>query len=242
MNPKPAMPKRPRVSLTCRCTRACSYCSQGAQPWNWRAADELSGEAWIARLRELCSEGYDSPILTGGEPTLHRDFVQIVNGLPWRSWVFTNLEVPFDIESIRHGKMRVTATLHDAGERHVCRWTDRVRQLLAHGFGVQTECLPDLRPEARSIVKHAGIALREKPFIDESCPPTTPVECGYHAVFIAPDGRRFFCNSKLNAKDESAVVEDKAPKTWRCDRPTCNGCDWWFITKLTDAETGERLK
>lgn len=73
--------------ITYRCNYNCSYCIQ--KEWHVernidrkprRQFEELPGSVWVRSLRAL---SYRPPlaIITGGEPSLHRDFYEILTGL-----------------------------------------------------------------------------------------------------------------------------------------------------------------
>ena len=79
--------------LTLRCNQLCPHCFVTQHPDKYVAGDsaELAGDTWGRFF-----EGLRSPyrvILTGGEPTLHPDFAEIVRGIPDRHQriVATNL-------------------------------------------------------------------------------------------------------------------------------------------------------
>ena len=63
----------PRVFLTLRCNYKCSFC-----PYITEKRNELSGGEWIDLLQQYPG---DEVIFTGGEPTLHADFIDIVLSL-----------------------------------------------------------------------------------------------------------------------------------------------------------------
>lgn len=75
------------VYLTARCNFACDYCIQkgliapGAVRRPWARYDELSGAQWVQSLNALPVRPEHTLILTGGEPTIHRDFFEIATGL-----------------------------------------------------------------------------------------------------------------------------------------------------------------
>lgn len=68
------------VYLTFRCNLGCSYCINAHKGIS-RKRNELTGPQWVECLSQY--EWGDLPItFGGGEPTLHPDFYDIVNGLP----------------------------------------------------------------------------------------------------------------------------------------------------------------
>ncbi|MDB4932593.1 MAG: hypothetical protein JWM10_5077 [Myxococcaceae bacterium] len=67
-----------RVSLTDRCDMACVYCRPAERGAYLPADERLSVEAWESVLRGLRAEGVRRVRITGGEPLLHRDVVEVV--------------------------------------------------------------------------------------------------------------------------------------------------------------------
>lgn len=68
-----------RLSVTERCNLRCSYCrkEEGGCP----KVKELSAEEFIRIARACATLGINKVRVTGGEPTLRRDLIQIVQGL-----------------------------------------------------------------------------------------------------------------------------------------------------------------
>lgn len=68
-----------RLSVTERCNLRCSYCrkEEGGCP----KVKELSAEEFIRIARACATMGINKIRVTGGEPTLRRDLIQIVQGL-----------------------------------------------------------------------------------------------------------------------------------------------------------------
>ena len=92
------------VYITYRCNYNCSYCIQ--KEWHvkqevdrrpHRYFEELPGEAWV---KSLSSIQYRPPlaIITGGEPSLHHDFYEIMIGLLQSKYILElNSNLSFDI-------------------------------------------------------------------------------------------------------------------------------------------------
>jgi hypothetical protein len=68
-----------RLSLTERCTLRCSYCraSEGLCP----KQSELTADEFLRIVRIMASVGIKKVRLTGGEPMLRRDLLEIVSGI-----------------------------------------------------------------------------------------------------------------------------------------------------------------
>ncbi len=78
--PAPATPPRSvRLSLTDRCDLACIYCRPNRQDGYLERRLDLV--AWIAMVEGLVRAGVRRVRLTGGEPLLHKDIVEVVRAL-----------------------------------------------------------------------------------------------------------------------------------------------------------------
>ena len=70
------------VFLTFACNLKCSFCINDFEsPPRHLRKRHLTGEEWLRGLNRIISRP-DLPLtLQGGEPTLHKDFARIVNGV-----------------------------------------------------------------------------------------------------------------------------------------------------------------
>jgi cyclic pyranopterin phosphate synthase len=66
-----------RLSLTDHCNFQCSYCSPGSKP----SRDQMTSEEVRRLVAAIAPLGLERIRLTGGEPTLRRDLVEIVRGV-----------------------------------------------------------------------------------------------------------------------------------------------------------------
>jgi len=82
--------------LTLRCNLNCSYCINDNKTVK-RKRNEMSGDEWIAQLNKVDFRDI-SLTLGGGEPTIHKDFYKILNGLKddIKVDLLTNLQ--FDVD------------------------------------------------------------------------------------------------------------------------------------------------
>lgn len=68
--------------LTMRCNLSCSFCLNAFDDtFNRKNFDELSGEEWVNALNRVESRPGVPVTLCGGEPSLHEDFIYIINNL-----------------------------------------------------------------------------------------------------------------------------------------------------------------
>ncbi len=85
------------VYLTLRCNLKCPYCINDNNGSVVRKREELSAEQWIKGLNSI---DFDNIPLTlgGGEPTLHKGFYEILNGLKPETKVDLLTNLQFDID------------------------------------------------------------------------------------------------------------------------------------------------
>jgi len=74
-----ATPRSVRLSLTDRCDLACVYCRPHRH--DGYLEKRLDLEAWVAMVEGLVQAGIRRVRLTGGEPLLHKDIVEVVRAL-----------------------------------------------------------------------------------------------------------------------------------------------------------------
>ena len=191
--------------LTLRCNLRCSYCSaeradgfKGDQRYEYK---ELSGHEWVESLNRSNRD----IILTGGEPTLHKDIWYIVNNLKNQAVLTTNLI--FSTTSFLNNMskpIRICASYHPSGgpaEKYI----RKIRRLKKYGYwdGWATIHIVD-SPESRQAIdgfRKAGIEIT----IDSNIVNTNPcssgitktVKCTRSRIMIAPDGTRYPCTSKM---------------------------------------------
>lgn len=105
--------------LTARCNFACDYCIQkpgmvpGERRRPWGRYDELTGRQWVEALNAYPVRPEHPLILTGGEPSLHKDFDFIASRLEGYPLDMTS-NLTFDIDRLAremraHGKVFATS-------------------------------------------------------------------------------------------------------------------------------------
>lgn len=217
--------------LTFSCQLKCGYCINhhghdlDAKRW-------MPGEEWISILNKL-ELPEDLPItLQGGEPTAHRDFYKIVNGIrPELSLdLLTNLEISPDEFMFRVGPERfkrkspyssIRVSYHK-GQSDPDKLLDRVKYMQDHGFhiGIWGINHPEYKEHNLEIMKKAvgmGIDFRLKEFLGEyngkhygtlRYPDSVDhknlktCECTTTELLIDPIGNIFRCHSDLYANRE----------------------------------------
>lgn len=103
-----------RISVTDRCNERCLYCMpEGYKGWAKRA-DHLTAEQIVAIARAASRLGFTKFRLTGGEPLLRPDFLEIARGIG----AFENLH-SLGVSTNATRLAPIAANLHAAGVRSV---------------------------------------------------------------------------------------------------------------------------
>jgi len=131
--------------LTARCNFACDYCIQkpqmvpGQKRKPWGRYQELSGAQWVDALNAFPVRPEHPLILTGGEPSLHKDFAFIASRLEGYTLDLTS-NLTFDIDAVAremraHGKQFVTS-FHTYHPKFMApeKWLDQAERLRDSGL------------------------------------------------------------------------------------------------------------
>ncbi len=242
------------IYLTLKCNLKCPYCVNEANPKeNKHGEYELaSADQWIKAINRMNKD----VAFTGGEPTLHPEFIEIINGINKRlnvivytnlvwSEEFTNrlvnnLKRPIKILASYHpssGKPeRILEVLKKLRERRLFEGT-------IHSVGTkpQEKFLEEkIRPYFK---KHGFFLTIDKDqfnfFNEERCNMKIRknVRCSGKSIIIAPDGTRYQCVSKmLRMKDPLENIFQHPLKKGTIssicpDYGFCSPCDMDFKIK-----------
>ena len=79
--------------LTLRCNLRCKMCMfRHADSENLRLiAGELTAEQWADMAQQVADAGTVSLLLTGGEPMVRKDFIQVYEGIYQKGFLLTSL-------------------------------------------------------------------------------------------------------------------------------------------------------
>lgn len=215
--------------LSFACMLRCSYCI------NHHGGDLvkkrwMSGEDWVRGLNRLVSPGNSIPItLQGGEPTVHKHFYQIVQGLKPQLSIdlLTNLEVNAEYFMNHIGPERIKRDApyasirvsYHRGQQDPDVLLKRVRLFLDKGYhvGVWAVDHPEYMDETREVQAKAqemGIDFRLKEFLGPfngrnygtmrypeavNAPALRRCDCRTTEFLIDPGGHIFRCHSDLYA-------------------------------------------
>ncbi len=116
-------PRSVRLSLTDRCDLACIYCRPNRQDGYLERRLELA--AWIAMVEGLVRAGVRRVRLTGGEPLLHKDVVEVVAALA---------KLPIDDIALTTNATRLAALAGPLREAGLQRINVSLDSLDAHRF------------------------------------------------------------------------------------------------------------
>lgn len=211
--------RTPRVYLSLRCDLACAYCSNG-KDIRWDEADELNADAWLKRFAKLPG---DELVFTGGEPTLHAGFLDIITRCPKDMWIYSNfardLDVPLGL------RIHWRASCHATTSQEAARWLRRVSDMHEKGYKMTcTVVKGTVKGDAMARLHDHNIIVDD---VQKSPEPLDgPVLCRLPRILIAPDGMRYHCVSKLVRHDFSGIVGLHGGDDLVChDGTRCVPCD-----------------
>ncbi len=197
----------PRVYLTVACNYSCFYCTNALPPRKL-----ISAERWIDVLNQLPG---DEVIFTGGEPTLHPGFAQIVNGIKQTQIrAYTNMSWDVSLLDRLEKRIKVFASFHPGQKKSDTAEaiSDKAVELLRRGHRIldihSIAANGDLS-EAVEIFARKGLKLRIEPDMWEvmkTIVPDRQVSCRIDRYFLGPEGHRYICIKKLEVGDPTGIV------------------------------------
>lgn len=212
--------------LTLNCNYKCSYCINYFGNGGF-SGDHMSGEEWVQGLNRIMSRE-DLPVtLQGGEPSIHKDFIFIINNINPKSKIdiLTNLQfnVSNFIKQVNPGRLRRDAPYASIRVSYHSEAMDldetiyKVLKMMEAGFsvgvwGVQHPLQKDAISAARDRCLKVGIDFRTKEFLGEyenrlhgtykyedACSKRfrKKVLCKTTELIIGPNGNIYRCHSDL---------------------------------------------
>jgi MoaA/NifB/PqqE/SkfB family radical SAM enzyme len=203
---------RMRCYLTLRCNLQCAYCVNQCFERTESRISEYSpadGDKWISAINR---EKRDV-ILTGGEPTLHPDFIEILNGIDQSLdvMVYTNFKWSESFLECFLSQAKRTPIFY--GSYHpssgdprnfirIIKTLRRNRRFRGSLHAIDSKQNDDLRMEALSRIESEGFEIKldsdqSSLFECASRKFRKNVECLKQIILIAPDGYRYPCVSKM---------------------------------------------
>ena len=217
--------------LSMRCPYSCGYCINSYESDKPKRWSEMTGGEWIAGLSRLVNleraDGVVPVTLQGGEPSVHKDFYEILNGVPERIRldILTNLWFDVDemIRKVDPGRLRREAPYasirvsYHPGQVEVDDLLAQTQRLLAAGFhiGIWAVMHPDQAEHVLAVQERAqreGIDFRTKEFLGwahgklygeykypEACSLEVSEEvlCRTTELILGPDGGIYRCHHDL---------------------------------------------
>jgi len=217
------------VFLTFRCNYRCSYCIN-RHSGSIRLSRHLSAREWVAGLNRLVLRP-DLPIsLQGGEPTIHRGFYDIVNGIRPETNIDLLTNMQFDplvfrakVSPDRIKRNAPYASIRVSYHPQMMKLEptmEKALKLQEWGysiglFGVLHPDQEDVIMEARVRCREAGLDFRVKDFL------------GYHdgrlhGDYMYPEGMDGRKHESVMCKN-SEVLIDPAGFVFRCHHDVYNG-------------------
>lgn len=233
------------VFLTLRCNLKCPYCIN--KIGEFKVQDELSASDWKKGLSRIRTRE-DLPItLQGGEPTIHRDFYEIVNGTWKHMDLLTNglfdvkefmKKIPPSTFNRRAKYASIRFSFHEDTNPYAL--ATKVWTLQNNGYNVGIWGLDSNdNSEIKSLCKWFNLDYREKQYLDREhgtykypdaiTGGARKVLCKPSELLISPSGYIFRCHADLyaNRVPVGHILEPFTfPDYKSCDvAGSCNPCD-----------------
>jgi len=215
--------------LTLHCNYQCSYCLNYFGEFKLHDR-HLSGEDWVRGLNRIVTRA-DLPVtLQGGEPSLHKDFIYIINHLKpeLNIDILTNLQFDIDefIRKVKPARLRrnapyasIRVSFHPEA-MNLEETVNKTLKMLNAGFSIGIWGLLHPRYEeailkAKFICEKYGIDFRTKEFLGRydgklygtyrysgACQNKVmqDVSCKTTELILGPDGYIYRCHSDLYAE------------------------------------------
>lgn len=172
--------------LTMRCNLSCSFCLNAFDKnFNRKNFKEISGQEWVNALNKIESRPSVPITLSGGEPSLHKDFIYILNNLKpelkidiltnlhWSESVFERFISEVDPKRIKRDSpySSIRASYHPEQMGDGKKLVENAKRLKNSGFDVGIWSVLYPSPEQLSAInqmqfrcKDEGIEFRVKEF------------------------------------------------------------------------------
>jgi len=206
------------------CNYTCSYCTVYNTlntPLKWQNFELLDGKTWATVLKRI-GHLYKYVIVSGGEPTLHPDFVQIFNDYTWdNTVVYSNCSRKAIDKFLKlESRIMIYASFHIKEERKLSdkpflAWQGRLMELQELGHKIQTPHVPDDGDEEIKDLPKWLLPTRMEgdvetsdggffsPHIDSSrifAKELKTVMCATDQFVVAQDGTMWNCQAKMWSK------------------------------------------
>lgn len=214
-------PTDPRIYLTLRCSLRCSYCSNGLDLARYEEMDAAAWRAWLDRYKWI-----RGVVFTGGEPTLHRDFFDILANALVRCSVevYSNFHRPLDWRRLPdYGHLRWRVSCHAQTPDDARAWLRNVEAARAAGqrLTLTTVLAPN---EVLEVLRPYEVCVDAPQVRPSALPP--PVDCNLPRILVGPDGNRYCCVGKLTKGQADGIVDMDVMGGHICWTPdACATCD-----------------
>lgn len=238
------------------CNYKCKYCTAYTQfntPFRYKEYELMTAQKWLEILNnkniyELFSASYQI-IISGGEPTLWKDFKILCDGLEYRNIVIysnisktaynklCSLEKPVKIYPSFHHKEEMKHGHYDNIHEAYRAWYRRLLDLKLCGHKIYIVHCPD--DGSKEIHELSSWILKTKiegdwngefysPYLMEcrvKSKEYRKVKCHTQHFNIAPDGSIYNCQAGLWSKREDMVIGNAKTINW-AEFPEFVECNW----------------
>ncbi len=175
-------------------------------------------------------------IFTGGEPTLFKDFLGVINNIKQKSIIiYSNLSIKNFEEKIKHLRKKCSwlLTYHPGGRADLSLLLKNIALLRKYKqtfrlTAVSADEFEDMYDSKSSnLLDKFNVKLFFKGFLGEQSLSQRKVECRIPSILYAPDGNRYHCMySVLKKKSEYIINHGNVESIMICDKyGECSPCN-----------------
>ena len=232
----------PHITLSLTCNLRCPYCANGKYYNKSNMGyKEKSIDYWIQRINKMKSKAI---IFTGGEPSLFRDYFEVINNIHQKSIIiYSNLSIKNFEKGIRQLKKKCSwlLTYHPGGGADLSLLLKNINLLRKYKQTFRLTAvsvdkyLKMYDSRSRNLLNKYNVKLYFKGFMGEQNVSHRKVECRVKRITYAPDGNRYHCMYGIIMKQPEYIVNhERVESIMICDKygecAPCNaGGDFKFL-------------
>jgi radical SAM protein with 4Fe4S-binding SPASM domain len=162
--------------ISMRCNLGCSFCLNAFNKNFSRNYEEISGEKWVDALNKINPKKGIPITLCGGEPSLHKDFIDIINNLKpeleidiltnlqWSKSKFNNFIKYVNPDKIKRDSIypSIRVSYHPEQMGNGDKLIENVLMLKKEGFDIGIESVMYPLGETLSAIEQIAIKCRNK--------------------------------------------------------------------------------
>ncbi len=242
-----------RIYPTLRCNLKCNYCVNTYNPDNCKNHNykEISSQEWLNIIKKSRCK---TVVLTGGEPTLYKEFYKLINSIPEKIEIKIYSNMTFDANSLISKIKRPITFLgsYHSSCKSITNILNCITIISKHNISGTLHIIDT--PENKNVIKESKEIFGNKipsnwsfsidadqrelyPSAKGNC--QRKVICSRDIIIVAPDGIRYPCIAGLTS--QRWALEDLKKEKFSPDRFSIT-CDNWGSCAPCDGIGKNKIK